>query len=134
MHDVPELAPALDLVPDIIEESHIITASSEVNDPTVGRLMDVGSATIADHGGGGGQDGIVQSLTYATGITGSEIGIARIVDEKYTFQDEEGQERQGVQLTAPGLGDAYPGYRFVGQVRQICTARQHGSEKRYRRK
>ncbi|KAF8418512.1 RNA polymerase I-specific transcription-initiation factor-domain-containing protein [Tirmania nivea] len=129
MHDIPELAPALDILPDFIEESHIITASTEVNDPTVGRLMDVGSAALADDGDG--QEGAVRTLIYATGQAGSEVGIGRIIEEEFKIRGEDGRERgEGVKLIAPGL-DAdrledkkrEAPYRVVGKVRQVCTAK-----------
>ena len=130
MHDIPELAPALDILPDFIEESHIITASTEVNDPTVGRLMDVGSATLAD--GGDGQVGAVRTFIYATGATGSEVGMGRIIDEESKVRDEDGREREGVRLVAPGLDvdrdrQREVVYRAVGKVRQVSTAKGNNS-------
>jgi len=123
MHDIPELAPALNILPDLIEESHIITASTEVNDPTMGRQMDVGSAAIV-----GGAAGMVKTLAYATGVAGSEVGLAGIVDEEFTFQDDE--ERGELRLVAPGLDvdmqrdrQREAAYSVVGEVRQVCTAK-----------
>ncbi|KAF8458886.1 RNA polymerase I-specific transcription-initiation factor-domain-containing protein [Terfezia claveryi] len=128
MHDIPELAPALDILPDFIEESHIITASTEVNDPSVGRLMDVGSAAIV-----GDDAGAVRTLIYAMGPAGGEVGVGRIIDEGFKFPDGDWKEREGeVNLIAPGLddrhGDRQRGeYRVVGKVRQVRTAKGNNS-------
>ncbi|RPB28539.1 hypothetical protein L211DRAFT_392570 [Terfezia boudieri ATCC MYA-4762] len=128
MHDIPELAPALDILPDFIEESHIITASTEVNDPSVGRLMDVGSAAIV-----GDDAGAMRTLIYAMGSAGGEVGVGRIIDEVFKFRDGDWKEREGeVNLIAPGLddrhGDRQQGeYRVVGKVRQIHTAKGNNS-------
>lgn len=71
MQDAPEVAPGLEFLSELLEESHILTASAEVNDPIVGRLMDVGRAIVTD---GDGQGEGVKTLAYATGMGGSEIG------------------------------------------------------------
>ena len=83
MKDIPEAAPALDFLPELLEESEIIETSATVNDPTIGRLMAVGGnvqelATM-------GEDeeelrqrpegGITQSILYATGPSQREIGM-----------------------------------------------------------
>jgi len=132
MHDIPELAPALEILPDFIEESHIITASTEVNDPTVGKLMDVGIAAIV-----GDDAAIVRTLVYATGPAGGEVGVGRIVDEEFKFRDGDGDGREreeGVKLIAPGLdvdrhGDRQreAAYRVVEKVRQVYTAKGNNS-------
>ena len=127
MHDIPELAPALDILPDFIEESHIITASTEVNDPTVGRLLDVGSAAIVDD-----DAGVVKTLIYATGPAGGEVGVEEIVDEEFKFQG--GDRGVGVKLIAPGLDVARCGdrqreaaYRVAEGVRQVHAAKGSNS-------
>ncbi|KAF8469012.1 RNA polymerase I-specific transcription initiation factor RRN6-like protein [Kalaharituber pfeilii] len=122
MQDVPEVAPGLDFLPDLIEESQIITANTEINDPSVGKLLAVGSAIRTGSNGDSGET--VQTITYATGAVGSEIGIGKVVDERFEF---EGQK--GVSLTAPALETSEKSaYKFASQVRQICTARRYSEE------
>ena len=144
MNDIPELASVVELLPDLIEESHIITACTEVYDPTVGRLMDVGSASILPDAASDNQTGIVmeagvKTLTYLTGAMGSGIGIAKVVDSCYAIEGEEGEGEEGhqqegfgkgVRLIAPGLTlPQRPGagvaYKRMGMVKQICTAKSY---------
>lgn len=154
MNDIPELASVVELLPDLIEESHIITACTEVYDPTVGRLMDVGSASILQDATSDNQTGIVmmeagvKTLTYITGAMGSGIGVAKVVDSCYTIEGEQGEEEEGhqqeefgkgVRLIAPGLlSPQRPGagvaYKRMGIVKQICTAKNDRDDgERHRR-
>ena len=153
MNDIPELASVVELLPDLIEESQIITACTEVYDPTVGRLMDVGSASILQDAALDNQTGTVmeagvRTLIYVTGAVGSEIGIAKVVDSCYAIEgdeDEEGEGNQqeetgrGVRLIVPELNlQQGPGagvaYKCTGMVKQICTAKCYSDDgERYRR-
>lgn len=153
MSDIPEIASVVEFLPHLIEESQIITACTEVYDPTVGRLMDVGSASILQDTALGNKTGTimeagVKTLTYVTGAAGSEIGVAKIVDSSYAIEGDEDEEEgeghqqgdvgKGVRLVAPGLSlPQEPGagvaYKRMGMVKQICTAKSYSSGETHRR-
>ena len=131
MKDTPEFAPVLDLLPGMLEESHLESSNSHGGVEGAGKLLDVGVVDTAE-------GGRVGTVVYAAGRAGNGIGIGRIVERGYDAVATDGEEDEENIMGAPHAENVVfvpelkcqqgTVYEFLSPIRQICSARVHRTE------